>query len=74
MTNIQVTTPTGRDYVVGVEGSICQQLIKVFDEIKDVPCQAWIYDKLNEKITKSTPHFIGSYLGYTWRKQYNVEC
>ena len=69
--NVHITTPTGKDFVVDVEGSKCLKLIKVFDEIEDMPCQAWIYNKLSSQIIRSTPHFIGSYLGYTWRKQYH---
>jgi hypothetical protein len=70
MTNVEIITPTGKKYTVGVEGNLCRRLIKVFDEIDDIPCQSWIYGKLDTKIVQSTPHFIGSYLGYTWQKQY----
>lgn len=69
---VHIRTPTGKEYVIDVEGNKCIKLIKVFEEIEDMPCQAWIYNKLNALIVKSTPHFIGSYLGYTWRKQYQV--
>ena len=68
MVKIEVETPTGKKYPVGVEGFICRQLVHVFNEIDDIPCQSWIYEKLNAKIVHSTPYFIGSYLGYTWRK------
>ena len=66
--NVRVETPTGKFYDVGVEGHICRELIHVLNEIEDIPCQAWIYEELNEKITKSTPHFKGTFLGYKWSK------
>ena len=66
--NVRVETPTGQKYIIGVEGHICRELIYVFNEIEDIPCQAWIYEQLNEKITKSIPHFSGIFLGYKWYK------
>ena len=68
--DVRVDSPSGKFYDVSVNGGLCIGLIKVFDEIEDIPCQAWIYDKLQNQIVHSTPHFIGSYLGYTWRKTY----
>ena len=73
MISIQVDTPTGKQYKVAVNGNICQRLVHVFDEIDDIPCQSWIYEKLNDKIVHSTPYFIGSYLGYKWRKLTNEQ-
>ena len=70
--NVRVETPTGKFHDVGVEGSLCRELIHVFDEIEDIPCQAWIYEKLNNKIVHSTPHYIGSYLGYKWHKAHLI--
>ena len=67
--NIEVTTPTGRVYPIEVEGALCKKLIFVFDEVEDMPCKSWIYEKLNDKITQSTPYFNGTYLGYYWRKK-----
>ena len=68
MIKVQVTTPSNKFYDIGVEGALCRQLIHVLKEVEDIPCQAWIYDKLNNKICHSTPHFIGEYLGYKWKK------
>ena len=68
--DVDVVTPTDKTYVVKVEGKIVRFLIGVFDEIPDIPCQAWIYPRLEKQIVKSAPHYIGAYLGYTWRKHY----
>ena len=73
MINVEVTTPSGSFYVIGVEGGKCRELIHVFDEIEDIPCQAWIYERLSNQIVHSTPHFVGEYLGYEWRKQYDTQ-
>ena len=72
MTEVTVDTPTGKCYTITVEKNICFKLINVFEEIEDMACQAWIFNELNHRITKSDPHLIGSYLGYTWRKKYDM--
>ena len=68
MTNISLVTPSGKRYLVGVEGALCRELIHAFDEIEDWNCKSWIYNTLNTRITKSTPWFCGQYLGYIWNK------
>lgn len=66
--NIRVVTPTKLEYTIDVEGSICRHLINVFEEIKDIELQSWIYERLNDQIVHSLPFYSGSYLGYIWYK------